>query len=374
MNSQTRKDKMSRNYYLFLLSSLFIVACNSKHTDANAHKFEIHFGNSQNAPFKLSQIIDTVEYIDIKSQIPIGNIDEIKYTDSTFFMCDKNAGKIYILNNKGELTKELSYKGHAANEYIQINDFEVSPYDGNITIYDGASQKFNVYDKQYVYRYSFKVHDVIRDFAKMENGDYVMYTPDYNKDSKRGLWITDSVGAFKKQLVSISDDFLYGGIYPNYLVRINHTNFGLMGGEDKDNIYKISIDGADIAYHIDFDISIPNKLKKKEIINYNNYKGEIYTKNSYFETDRWIFFSATDFENNTLFFYDKTNDKHYALSKQEDLIEDVDLFGAFTHVSGNYIINILYPNMIIPYSTLRKKFPYITTESNPIIVIARLKT
>ena len=64
--------------YLLALVSLFFFSCNPTESDIECEKiFELHFGGSKNTPFYLSQMIDTVSYIELDSSVAIGNIDEI---------------------------------------------------------------------------------------------------------------------------------------------------------------------------------------------------------------------------------------------------------------------------------------------------------
>ena len=99
----------------------------------------------------------------------------------------------------------------------------------------------------------------------------------------------------------------------------------------------------------------------------------MYSKNNYFENDRWMMFSASDMKKNMMLFYDKKNDTSYTINKQQDLIDDVDTYGMMQLSSYNREVNVLYPSTILAYPVTHKRFPNITSESNPVIVVSQVK-
>ncbi len=360
--------------YLLALVSLFFFSCNPTESDIECEKiFELHFGGSKNTPFYLSQMIDTVSYIELDSSVAIGNIDEIVCSNDTIFLCDKQFGKIYLHDLEGNSVNIFDRRGRASNEYINIHDFDIDPITKNIHIYDGARHSFLVYSKYGEHLKTIRVSDVVRDFKMLKNGEYLIYTPDYNKGSMRGLWKIDSNGRFLEQLLAISDDFRYGGLYPQYLHRIDDNTIGLMSGEDNDAIYHITSDTIIGRYALDLGISIPKSLQKEKLLDFNKHKGVVYTKSDYYESKKWMSFSASNFNSNLMYFYDKVNNKSYCITREEEIIEDVEVYGNFRFSDKNIGINLLYPHTILSNPELTKRFPKITMDSNPILVYVTLK-
>ncbi len=360
--------------YLLALVPLFFFSCNPTESDIECEKiFELHFGESKNTPFYLSQMIDTVSYIELDSSVAIGNIDEIVYSNDTIFLCDKQFGKIYVHDLEGNSVNVFDRRGRASNEYINIHDFDIDPITKNIHIYDGARHSFLVYSKDGEHLKTIRVSDIVRDFKMLKNGEYLIYTPDYNKGSMRGLWKIDSNGRFLEQLLTISVDFRYGGLYPQYLHRIDDNTIGLMSGEDNDAIYHITSDTIIGRYALDLGISIPKSLQKEKLLDFNKHKGVVYTKSDYYESKKWMSFSASNFNSILMYFYDKVNNKAYCITREEDIIEDVEVYGNFRFSDMNIGINLLYPHTILSNPDLTKRFPKITMESNPILVYVTLK-
>ena len=358
---------------LFCVLTIICISCESNILDKNIKNIDIVFGQSENAPFSMSQMVDSVFYVQLDSNCNINRIDEMKVVGNKFYLCDKMKGCIDVVNTSGNLISTIQHKGRAKSEYILLSDFDVSSSTDEIHIFDIATHFMLVYSSEGNYKRSYLVNDVIRDFAVMNNGDYLLYTPDYNNDSRRGLWVMDSCFNFKKQLVEIPETFRYGGIYPNYLVHIDDERIGLMAGEYDDNIYTITDDTILTQYHLNFNIDIPQSLTERNVLNYNKHKGELYTKNNYYETLRWLLFNATDMEKQSLCFYDKKNDKKYVLTQKEDLIEDGKALGGEILCSNKDIIVIVqYPEIISKYPNINKIFPNLKQNSSPILEFIKL--
>lgn len=353
-----------------LLSCLAMIAC-TKEERVYTKQIDIDFKEKGNDTFALSQIIEDVTYIKLDTSCFIGQIDEIKMHAGTYYICNKCEGAIHRFGKDGKHIMSLKKRGRARNEYIVINDFDVSPLNGEIHIYDSSSKRIMVYTKDGVFMRAFPTDDIIRDFAVMSNGDYLIYTPDQNGDARRGLWKTDSVGNFKEQLVIIDEEFQYGGLYPQYLFRIDDNQIGLMGGEDADNFYSISEKAAHEWLHLNYNITIPPSIQKERNPDFMKYKGKLYTKNTYSETHRWLWFHTTDLETEMLCIYDKSNDACYKLTRQEQLTMDRDMFGYTLSCYNDTFVNVIDAHTIISDTTLHKRFPDITENSNPVLEIAK---
>ena len=356
---------------MLLFFCFAIVAC-MKETKPSVKQIDIDFAQKEKVAFSLSQIFENVSYIKLDTSCLVGQIDEIRKFGETLYMCDKNEGTIHQYGMNGKYITSLKKRGRAKNEYIVLTDFDVSPVNGDIHIYDGGSKRFLVYSKEGIFKRTFHTDEIIRDFAILSNGDYLMYTPDKNGDAKRGLWQTDRVGKFRKQIVRIHDDFQYGGIYPQYLTHIDEKYIGLMGGEDADNFYIISEDTVGIQLHINYNISIPRELQREKNIDFAKHKGNVYTKNNYFESHRWIWFGTTDFDKMVVCFYDKNTDKCYKITGKDNVVEDVKLFGIPLSVYDDMMINVIYASGALSSPTLKEKFPDVTETSNPILEIVKI--
>ena len=107
--------------YISISVSLVLLSCNSTESEIECTRtFELRFGESKNTPFHLSQMVDTVSYIELDSSVAIGNVDEIVCSNDTIFLCDKQFGKIYVHDLEGNSVNVFDRRGRASNEYINI--------------------------------------------------------------------------------------------------------------------------------------------------------------------------------------------------------------------------------------------------------------
>ena len=357
----------------------FLFSCMGKQElkeDRNTKILDAHLDGETSSPSKLSDFFDSISFIPIASDsnILIADVADIRFYKEHFYILDSKSVTIIKVNQKGEIVNILSKRGRAPGEYLGINTFDINPSNGDIHIYDWTSKRILIYNNSGIFLRNLPVQDVIRDFAVFANGEYVFYTPDFMKGNRRGLWRVDSEGHFKEQLVSIDENFRYGGIYPKYLHRINDEVVGLMGGEDYDRIYHIEADSISIPFKLDIDRKISKELKENvEPVNSQKYAGLCYTKNNYIETDKLLLLTITDMKKRLMLFYDKVNDKLTHVRKQEDLIEDLDIYTMPYFGNNGLTIGVLDVGYVLNFKALKEKFPFITTDSNPILVVVHSK-
>ena len=359
--------------YLSVLLFLSLSSCQQSETGEEGLCIKVKFGESLNTPFKMSQFVDSVCCVQVDSTYVIGHINEMKMADGCFYLCDKHEGVLYKVDKEGKVLLRLANRGRAKREYYNISDVDVNQCNGDIHVWDAVSRRFIVYSNDGTFIKDIPNNDIVRDFAVTNNGDYLIYTPDYNGHARRGLWLMDSSGAVKKQLVDIDEDFKYGGLYPSYLISLGNNRFGLMGGEDHDYIYEINNDSVVVRYHLDFGCSIPKELAKRALLNFENYKGRIYTKNNYFENKRWLLFYSSNMQQASMSIYDKYENRLYQISKPEDLIQDIALYGRALYMNDSMYVCIIEPNDLSDKEELKRLPIEIGGNTNPLLVIGKVK-
>ena len=316
-------------YDILLLSLFFLISCKGGKTSVSGTdpvpSWEVSFRkNSHGQPLRLSEVFDTVYSIPLQGDsLPVGRVKGLVFQHERFYLWHSNTLSVY--DSQGRFVSRIGRVGRAADEYYMLGGFDVNPLNGEISVYDLSSRKIKRYAPNGKWLTSISIPDIIRDFAVLDNGDYIFYTPDFMKGNRRGLWQTDSSAVFKRQWVEIRDDFLYGGLYPKYLQRIDSKTVGLMGGEDKDEIYHISSDTVRTVWHLDVDIKIPKSLQSRPIIHFENYPGKIYTKNNYLETKDLVFLTVSDLKKPQLLFFHKSDGVLWTVDDEKDLIADMPL-------------------------------------------------
>lgn len=362
---------------IFFVLSLFAACSGTKDVKEDADTIILEAGfeeGGKTPPLALSEVFDSVTYLPIRSDdVLIGMIGDIRYHNHRYYILDSQQNMLYVMDETGHILNSISQKGPGPTEYITLQGFDVNPSNEEISLYDNSSKRIQVYSKEGTYLRSIQIDDIIRDFAVLDNGEYLFYTPDFMKGNRRGLWRADKEGEFKEQLVTIDDKFLYGGLYPKYFRRIDDATVGLMGTEDFDRIYHITANSMSVKYKIKTDRVISKDLLSEPVLDFNKHKGVIYTKNDYLETESLMTLTVTDMENSVLLFYNKNTKKFWPIRKQEDLIEDI-YFSIKPQFCGNEIlIGVLYSEYILTYRSLQQQFPDITSDSNPVLAISHIK-
>lgn len=362
---------------LFFILFVFITFCGKIGIEENQNTIvlEVGFeGGSKTSPLTMSEVVDSVTYLPIRSDnVLIGMIGDIRYHNHRYYILDSQQNFLYVMDETGHILNSISQKGPGPTEYITLQGFDVNPSNEEISLYDNSSKRIQVYSKEGTYLRSIVVDDVIRDFAVLDNGEYLFYTPDFMKGNRRGLWRTDKEGEFKEQLVTIDDKFLYGGLYPKYFRRIDDTTVGLMGTEDFDRIYHITANSMLVKYKIKTDRVIPKDLQTEPVLDFNKHKGVIYTKNDYVETESLMSLTVTDMKKNILVFYDKNTGKCWRVTGEGDFVDDMDMYVKYQFCGNNSFIGVLYPGFILAFTGLQKQFPDITSDSNPVLVLSHVK-
>ena len=369
------------NYFILLLL-IYCVSCKKQSesvlTDKNTLTFYINFSDSEEEVkiIRASDFTDSVSYIKLetKKECLIANIHSIKFVKGKIYILDTQLPVLYIFNASGKYISKLDKSGKGPGEYISLTQFDVDPENEQIHILDGVGKKMLVYSPNGDLIKSFHTEDFIRDFAYTSNCNYLYYTPDYNMgEVKRGLWKVGADGEFKEQLVSIDPDFRYGGLYPKYFQRINRETLGLLGGEDKDFIYHIVSGNINVAYRLKVNIDIPSRIKKSEFFNAAAIKGRAYTKNNYFETNRYLHLNINNYESNVTFLYDKTKNKtilnaNGAIANDLDSIAGLPL--GYTH--DNAVVFSIPELLIVNSKEIRDRLN-VSLEDNPVLQIYHLK-
>lgn len=352
----------------------FFLSCSNRTENASVKQIQLSFKESSSDVFKTSQMIDSIYYIVLDSTFQLGEIDEVKVVGDMFYFVDKHNGIISRFDKAGKFVGSFKKSGHSKIEYVKMSDADISQ-NGEYHIYDEASRRIVRYSSSGDFIDAFKFNDISLDFAVLNNGDYLFYTPHYQSEGHSGLWKTDNSGKFKNQLISLEDGFKYGVFYPSYIKKYDNDLYGIMGGEDKDNIYSVSSDTVINTFHVNVGLEIPKQLRTEMNVDFNKYKGQIYIKPFYMESSRWLYFSCINFEKSISCCYDKKNNICYNITNPGNYVDDmyfVGIAGSDCVYDGKCWLTLLSPSVIKSSESLSKLFPNITENSNPVIRIALL--
>ena len=304
-----------------------------------------------------SDYIDSISYVVLKNKNIIGNVKNIKYINEKYYVYDGSASSILIFEKNGNYYNTLSMHGKGPNEYLTIDAFDVNPITGDISILEVSSKRITRYSINGQMLKRIKIKNLARYFAVFPSGNYLLFTPDYMENNRRGLWKINDNGKFIDQLLSIDTKHKFEILKPNFFNRLNNDTIGLIGIEDKDEIYHITDTNVKAKYKMKFDIDFPVKIKEKEstTIDLGKYAGKIYTKDFYLEFKNLMLLAVSDFKKSKLIFFDKN--KGETISDFE-FINNIDGVIGFptSYYFENKIVNNVPPVLPINFPKERKDF------------------
>ena len=322
---------------------------------------------------KNSLLYDSIDYVRLSSDVDgslLGAIIDIKINGDDIYILSNNNTIFHFLYD-GSFVDKLHRKGRGRGEYLNISKFDVTNDGNEIFLFDGDQRRMLVYSKDFEFKRQIDLEDIVFDFALTKEKDILFFNPKYFGRGRRGAWVTDSLGIFKKQLLSIDNSYKHEAILDHYFVTINDEEIGLMGLEDNDCFYKITSDSIAISAKMVTDLKMSKRTKRSK--EYNE-KAEQYVKAAYYETENVLQFDLSDFNQEMVTIrYDKRNDKTYRtyLDDYTRIKEFDELFPRVITSYKSIMIQCLSPAQIMSSSIYSLLFPEITENSNPVLVLSR---
>ena len=144
-----------------------------------------------------------------------------------------------------------------------------------------------------------------------------------------------------------------------------------MGVEDKDLFYAVTGDTAKATCRMTTDIVIPDYLRKSDKV-YVNPQRE-YTKCGYMETERFLYFVATNYGANLVMaFTDKSTWTTYRMYVYtEDFntnAANVEQFPYLVSCYNGTMVGFFDAGMVFQEERFRQMFPRMTESSNPVLI------
>lgn len=322
----------------------------------------------------LCESIDTV-YLEnscVESMIP--SVDEVVSFGDTIII--RSSGSLFFFNRNGKFLSRFDRQGKGSGNYRTIDRFDILPDRKELYVLDSYTNRVIVYDMGGQFKRQVEISDFVTDFAVLPDGDMLFTNPiKYSgKDYRRGLWRTGPDGRFKKQLVSYDPDFAHVSINNPYINHISPGVIGFMGIEDNDKFYTYTGDSVVVTCRMTTDIVIPNEMKDNDKVHVNPEKE--YTKCGYLETNRFLYFVATNYGANLMMaFTDKrdwTTYRMYVYSS--DFQNNTERLEPFPFLVGCYngtLVGFYDSGMILDNERNRAQFPTITADSNPVLFFFR---
>lgn len=379
-----KKNKIVCNYALLGIASFVLLGCHANEVQNYIADTVLAIPFSENSVdrrLNMSELTDSVEYIPIETNpalYPISHATCVKYIADKLYIQDV-AQRLHIVNRQGKIIGQLSAIGKAKDEYISLGRFDVNPASGQISIYDNASRKMNIYSPQCDFIRSIRLDNngLIDDFAVLPNGDHLMYLETFHSDDvRRGLWRIDSLGQFKNQYFDISNDFKYSsGLFPNMFQHINDTVISLKGHQDKNFIYHITQDTIKAAYKFEYDIPFADEIKNIRYANdemRRKYAGKYYDKTDCMENNKWLLLTTTNGQKNVVLLYNKLTQEKIVFNSEDIkdvIVNDVGFPVKLTTFGNNIFVGLFYSETFESINNLKERFPHLSLNSNPVFAL-----
>lgn len=322
---------------IFISIPVFILISCSSHKrfadyDGNVIDIPVSFTKEYTDIFHLSYMVDTTFLIPLDSTIKWGYISTIKYRHGNYYLLDSSNQSIYVVDSLGKVLHNVNHRGRAKSEYVSLTAYDVNPISGELVIYDENGDKVITYTKEGVYKSSYFLDtscEIYRDIAVQGNGDIVCCAYDYNgPNARRGVWLADSTGHFKKQLIEVNDNHrFYVHTTTPLLSRMDDSTLVIAGPIGDDNIYHIHSDGSvSTKYHLTYDKVVNEATLKKEAT--TSLVNEVYIRHCCMENLDWLIVQ-TGYENSyTTLFYDKKTGVPYISNRNTTIdLEGLEYFG-----------------------------------------------
>lgn len=380
---ETLVFNMQRTAFIFIIVSL-IVSC----TDQKVNKdiIELYFTSNMaevNTPFHQSDFIDSVKYINILSDDKIGNISSMKYCNGYYYLVDSYEQKIWIVDELGRIVNVISHRGRAKDEYLSINDFDINPSNNFIYIYDQSSEKILCYstNNSFVERHSLNsLNDLFWDFAIFPSGKMLFCNLYYseNPDTRRGVWLADSLGNFIKYIYKPDKSIKYNSVLENYFCRINDTLIGMRAEPGNDNLYYFNESGnVYLKYHISSDIKYDHSFLSDNVLTAKRPVG-CYEINNYWETSSIMFCDiitntekdVNAFHQHCIIYYDKRLSKEIVIKQPENYVFDMKFLGIMGSAEDRLFCVFTPGSLPEEY---QKMYPEFEGCNQPVIQVAYLK-
>lgn len=323
----------------------------------------------------VSRLFGSIDTIYLENSGPdsyVQSVDDVKFKGDTIIV--RSNETLFFFNRQGEYLGRFCRQGNGSGNYRTIARFDIQPSTGELIIFDNQSSALVIYGFDGTYHRKVPMADYVTDFAVLPNGDFLLTNPIHyrGKEYRRGLWQVDAQGRFKKQIVTYDENFLHVSINNPYLNHISPDVIGFMGVEDNDLFYHLADDSLSVNCRMTTDIVIPDDLKNNSKV-FINPQME-YTKCGYLETERFLYFVATNYGANlVMVLVNKDDWSFYRMYPYSDIFNynavNVEQFPFLVSCYNGTMVGFFDAGMVFQEERFQKMFPRMTEDSNPVLIL-----
>jgi hypothetical protein len=335
---------------------------------------------------ELLKMVTSINYIQLDSQEPIGEITKMTVTKEYIYILDSFISQqIFVFDTEGKLVFQIKNKGQGPEEYISMWDMQIDTLRNEIIVNDAIARRYIYYSSRNG-EFIKKEQGIANCYFAHINNSYVnllAHNQDFNDDENWSIVITDKDSILSKgfPLMPIQKD--------NYIVNsLYYDNGGelLYTPINSDTVYQIN---SGLSYFPKYVIS----QKKSIWTKYNDnlletdistlVKESNYTRycGNFLSTERYVFFGIQHewhgFISSKPYIWDRKNNIVYEWEvTQPSIIRDIvtSPFAVFNNTFYGYFSSEglleTHGNMLNP--KLIKILEKSNSDSNPILVLFEL--
>ena len=323
----------------------------------------------------VSRLFGSIDTIYLENSGPdsyVQSVDDVKFKGDTIIV--RSNETLFFFNRQGEYLGRFCRQGNGSGNYRTIARFDIQPSTGELIIFDNQSSALVIYGFDGTYHRKVPMADYVTDFAVLPNGDFLLTNPIHyrGKEYRRGLWQVDRNGRFRKQIVTYDENFLHVSINNPYLNHISPDVIGFMGVEDNDLFYHLEDDSLSVTCRMTTDVVIPDDIKNNDKV-FINPQME-YTKCGYLETERFLYFVATNYGANlVMVLVNKDDWSFYRMYPYSDIFNynavNVEQFPYLVSCYNGTMVGFFDAGMVFQEERFQKMFPRMKEDSNPVLIL-----
>lgn len=313
--------------------------------------------------------VDTIVLESSTTESLLDRIGSVRFADKHIFVSTMSSA-LHIFDYQGNHIKKIQKIGRGPGEYDILVHFDLQEEKQLISIAD-MSNIMRIYNFNGDFIRQFDMKTGINDFVVLSNGHYIFLNIDDDRNEKRGLYETDEQGNIIRYFYELPEYYWHISRSSPYLIHLSQDVISCYGLEDTDLIYRFENNELTPIYKVKTDIEMPLEIMKDDH-RWQNPSKE-YTKAGFFESDRLLGFTLTNFDDFVQLLYDKQEDKLYRFYK-DDIMNNPEIIKNPTsfQYSGYGRMGFHYdPQVILEIPQLKAALPNITLESNPVFMIWR---
>ena len=303
------------NCIVYILSVLSLISCSKSHESAESKiKIDLsHFENTMN----YSEFVDSISYIQLETNDSclISEIEYLSVANNEIFIKDLKSGGIFRFDNHGTFLSKLNKYGSGPGEFNRISSFDIDPIQRIIYIYDDKQKNILSYTFEGKYISTIRVLDIVKDFALLDNREFMFICPNYCQQEHQGVWYANQEGKFKKSIIEATTDNSFFVRSSELCCKMFHSV--LYYDKYSDKVYSINKDSARCLYSFDLKQKMPLELLK----NSNAKLGDYFSNINICPTNKYmLLFYISDHDNRIVLF--NRNDLSLIIAKK--IVDDLD--------------------------------------------------